>query len=744
MRGGGAVEIKDKAKRFRELLKEESLRKYIAVLCIFLVISLLIEIFIFNYRCIESVFNDEIAVEDLRIVSGADESGDNYRATGSSAEFEIRGILGDDSDIEVKNMFLDISLSNDEVAKVAVSIRDEANASYFSSPAQDVLEDIEASKYFRIHSGGNTHGLRFEVETTSGAEIRIDGCALNARVPMLISPVRFLLLALLLWILYILRPKSSVYKYKINFKSKKQKALIIVLVIAQLAAFYNIVNLNPFFKDPTKHYYDQYHELTESLLAGHTYLIQHEVSDELKALDNPYDLNQRYSELSKGNGGNAWDYEWDHAYYNEKIYVYFGVAPVILMYIPYYLVTGGDQLPDHMAIFIISVLLVISVLLLLWEIIKKWFKNTPLALYLLMSCLFINSCGIVYALQRPDLYSVPVVMSMTFGILGLAFWIGSLKDNPDGTTSISIPKITLGALCVAITSGCRPQTLIIIGLGVILYWRSVFKDRTLFSKSGWKQTVGLMTPFIVIGALIMAYNFARFGSPFDFGANYNLTSNDMRQRGFEFDRSFLGIFHYFFAPVLIDTNFPFISTTPIDTVYIGKSILEPTYGIFMSNPVLWIVFFVVAQRKYLKQKGGALFGFSIAALIMSVILAVLAAQVAAIYLRYITDFSWLVFIVACIMVFAIYERLSEGSKDVEPETSAAGAKNKLINAGGAALFTQSGAGAVRRLFVLGVLTAFVLGMIFHGLWIFTDISDNLCDLNPSFYYFWKYLICFWI
>ena len=112
MRGGGAVEIKDKAKQFRELLKEESLRKYIAVLCIFLVISLLIEIFIFNYRCIESVFNDEIAVEDLRIVSGAEESGDNYRATGSSAEFEIRGILGDDSDIEVKNMFLDISLSN--------------------------------------------------------------------------------------------------------------------------------------------------------------------------------------------------------------------------------------------------------------------------------------------------------------------------------------------------------------------------------------------------------------------------------------------------------------------------------------------------------------------------------------------------------------------------------------------------------------------------------------------------------
>lgn len=30
----------------------------------------------------------------------------------------------------------------------------------------------------------------------------------------------------------------------------------------------------------------------------------------------------------------------------------------------------------------------------------------------------------------------------------------------------------------------------------------------------------------------MWYNAARFGSPFDFGANYNLTSNDMTRRGF--------------------------------------------------------------------------------------------------------------------------------------------------------------------------------------------------------------------
>jgi len=37
---------------------------------------------------------------------------------------------------------------------------------------------------------------------------------------------------------------------------------------------------------------------------------------------------------------------------------------------------------------------------------------------------------------------------------------------------------------------------------------------------------------VLVAAGLMWYNAARFGSPFDFGANYNLTGNDMTQRGF--------------------------------------------------------------------------------------------------------------------------------------------------------------------------------------------------------------------
>ena len=41
-----------------------------------------------------------------------------------------------------------------------------------------------------------------------------------------------------------------------------------------------------------------------------------------------------------------------------------------------------------------------------------------------------------------------------------------------------------------------------------------------------------MLPFVIFGAFMMFYNYARFGSVFDFGQNYNLTVMDMTAEHF--------------------------------------------------------------------------------------------------------------------------------------------------------------------------------------------------------------------
>lgn len=693
---------------FRIMMREETLKKYASAFAIMLVISLLLEIFVFNTSFTLSMFAKEVPVANMSVSGGTKNNDGTYKATSSKIAFEIKNINQD-----VGNLNINVVSGSNEKTNVTISMIDEGNKSYYSSASRTVLDKVKRSHYIRLNPAGEVKSIKIEAETSSGSTVNLKELGLNVKVPLMFSITRFLFVFMIMTILFILRPKSFVYRYKINLKSMKQRVLLIVLVVTQIVAFYQIANLNPFFAEPTRHYYDQYHELTESLLEGHTYLVQHEVSDNLKNMDNPYDLQERYSTLTKDNGGKAWDYEWDHAYFDGKVYVYFGIAPVIFLYIPFYLLTGKTHhLPDNMAIFIIGACLVLAVMFLLYQIIKKWFKKTPLALYLIMSCLFINSCGIVYALQRPDLYSVPVTMSVLFGVLGIGFWIGALRDSGDGFSNekISVPYLTLGSICVACTSGCRPQTLCIILLGIILYWGAVFKDRTLFSKQGKKATMALCIPFIVIAAGIMTYNAVRFGSPFDYGANYNLTNNDMRYRGFNFDRIFSAIHYYFFAPVVVQGGFPFVNRTPIELAYQGKTIAESMFGAFPANPILWVNFTAFGLKNKFSDK--RLFTFVMTALALAVVLAVLAAQVAAIYLRYLTDFSWLLLLAASIVVFLLYS---------------------LINND-----------ALKRWFIGGVLVCFVLGMTFHGLWIFTDISDNLKDLIPVWWYNMQHLIAFWL
>ena len=76
----------------------------------------------------------------------------------------------------------------------------------------------------------------------------------------------------------------------------------------------------------------------------------------------------------------------------------------------------------------------------------------------------------------------------------------------------------------------------------------------------------------------MWYNFARFGSPFDFGQNYNLTTNDMTGRGFRVERVGLSFFTYFLQPPKINSAFPFVNRVDITTSYLGTTITEAMFG----------------------------------------------------------------------------------------------------------------------------------------------------------------------
>lgn len=621
-------------------IKSENKKKQAgAVLLVVLAAAILCEIFLFNFKFWDS-FGCESITSQPTEVSGATQLDDtHYRIYKSEAFVEYK-------DVNHKIKYARISPETGYDTQIKFSATDEGNEYPISAPSRVVNAVVKPSQYIRLHFSDEVKTLKIEISDASGTIIDTSKIELNTRVPMMFSVVRVVVITLLAMLLYILLPKSTVYNYITDMRRKKQRIIAIIAAIIQAGAFVGMtfINFAALKWDDTEVHHRQYYNLIEAFKSGS--LSIGEGSESLQAMENPYDFNARVK--------NDVDFNWDNAYFEGKYYSYFGVLPALLLHLPYNLITGGD-LPNQVAVIVFGIAFIIGIMFLLWEIIKRWFKRTPLVLYLMMSVTFAVIASLFYAVYKPDFYMVPPLAALSLSVFALGLWIGAERE--DGTLKTS--RVAWGGFLIALTSMCRPQFLVTLFFGVVLFWDNVFKNRTLFSKKSIKQTLGLCIPIILVAAVAMGYNYARFGSPLDFGANYNLTTNDMTKRGMVLGRTGLGVFTYFFQPMQIDAQFPFVNDFNPTTVYQGVTITERQIGgAFMIFPILIYALVGVFKRSWFKDKKAyIMLCFSVA---VSFVVAILDTQMAGILMRYLTDFVWLLMISATMTVFALHDRILDG------------------------------------------------------------------------------------
>lgn len=691
----------NRLKSFMSFLKEETAKKYGIVFVLFLVFSFLCELFVFNYKWIDSIGSHEIRIENMQ-TSGVKNTNGQLVFTSDTASITMNNI---NQKVKYLGFVLDDSHDDTDVLKITISANDEANATNaLTAPERVVTTAAKTSQYIPLHFSGNIDSMRISVTKQSGGSVTCEGITLNARVPLSISLTRVLILALILMALYILRPKSSVYNIVTDLHNTNQRIAVALVIIIMSSVFGGMIKWNTGVTSwhETYEHHQMYYELVDAFKSGHFYL-DAEPSEALKNMENPYDFAGRYA-------ANA-AFKWDHAYFEGKYYVYFGAVPALLMYLPYNILTGGN-LPNYIAVYILGVFLMIGVMLLLWEIIKKWFKKTPFALYLLMSVTFSAAPALTYAVYKPDFYLVPVLMALTFAVFGVALWLSAEGTTKKGKEILIPWRLCTGSLCVALTAGCRPQFLIAAVFGVMLFWNRAFKTRELFSKQGMKATIAVCAPFAVVGILVMIYNAARFGSPFDFGANYNLTTNDMTQRGFVWGRTGLGIFTYLLQPIRLDALFPFLHDFEKATAYQGLTLTENLMGgVVWLYPILFIGLYGVLKKDLFDDKRA--YRMIYFGLIMTVIVAVTDAQMAGLLTRYYMDFVWLMMMGSVITVFAMYDRTNGDIK----------ARTPVIN-------------------VTVTLAFITLALSF--LTIFAHTEDAVVSTNPALFYKIQHMIAFWL
>ena len=496
----------------------------------FLIISLvsvsLVELFIFNYRHFTSYNNTEITPK--------------YSVDGVNSGYsgnKVYSVELNDINKEISNIYLDCGNAN-----VKVKISDEGHSEYYELPDFFVLSKNKRSRYHEIYTLGKVNKLylSFAFKDNSSDILAIK---LNVKVPMQFSIIRVLLIAVLLLICYILRPHSKIYSYEL-FKSKDKIFLIVLLIASQIVLFNILIKSNADVSKYNANYinHKQYYELIDAFKDGHAYLNE-KPDPRLNKLENPYDTSLRTS--------NNINFKWDHVYYKGKYYVYFGIGPLLLAYLPYNLITSSDLLnPTANLLFII--IATIGINWFLYEVCKKYFSKIKIVTFVLLDVFLVASMGILYIAKRPDFYSVPIMSSMAFTMLGFAL-VFSYLNKPKRI------KLFLGALSLAFVALCRPQFLIASALLIPVVIDHFFNKQKKDRKDLIKDAIVIILPYLLIGAAVMYYNYIRFGSVFDFGVNYTLTTNDMTKRNWNLDNTLLGLFYYLFQLPYTNNVFPYLN-----------------------------------------------------------------------------------------------------------------------------------------------------------------------------------------
>ena len=638
--------------------------------------ALMLEVFVFNCNYFASAGYQPINLKNkIELAQGSD---DLFRLTSVDHVMEFS-----DLNTEVHNIRIDFD-ENQPAQNLTVKIQftDDAHHTYFDSteytvgvPEVEVATNCTQSEYINLNTSGYVDNLRIEIVGEDVSyPIKLWTVSLNAHHPFDFNNTRFMVTLGVLVLVFMFRPKSAIYRIRIVENPVRSKASIIAVVAVEImfvtsflfygsnlvgvaTSSYNqgswdgvsLVNTFEVGGDNAQ----QYADLARAMAHGQLYL-EEEPPQWLQDMNDPYDKGAR-DELQKETGEECL---FDVAYHDGHYYVYFGVVPVLLFYLPFYLVTGAN-FPTAIGVLIAAIAYILGVSALLDRFARYHFKRVSLGVFLLLQIPLVFCSGIMYLVKFPTFYSLPIMCALAFSVWGLYCWMrGRLSRH-------ACAWYVAGSLCMALVAGCRPQFLVLSLLAFPLFWRTFITERRILTARGAREFACLIAPYLVVAAGIMGYNYARFGSFTDFGANYNLTVNDMTKRGMNAGRLAPAFFSYFLQPPNVTGVFPFIQATDFDTTYMGQTIKEVTFGgIFACLPVLWVLPFAGrALRLRSRQRSTrTIWGIVVVLLVTGVLVALLDAEMAGILQRYYADFSFMFLAAAVLLIFIVNENLDPASQ----------------------------------------------------------------------------------
>ncbi len=557
----------------------------------------------------------------------------------------------------INTLYIDVEfLKNTSNVNVILDISDETNASYRQNIAKaTIIKDRNATNTIPCEFSGNVKNLRIKY-TLEGSKdsVKINGITANVPVPFKIYPLRFIFIVIFssfIWALLYTKKMNSPYNEHTglcNYICIVLTAIAVSAAIAIVARHSHIYGFNILAEKMASQSGDQItQELTDMFEKGRLSL-EEAPPKELLELENPYDWSARLQTDT--------EYLWDHLLYNGKYYSYYGIAPVICLFLPYHIITGC-YFPTEIAVLLFTAAGIILLSLAYIKLIEKRFSAIPVNAAVSGLAILLCACGIWYSAGRPKFYEIAV--SSCFACLcGAALLLFSAGFAEKCPKKISLVKTALSSLLFALAVLCRP-TAALYAIAACLFY--VFGLKYVQKGRRIAYTLCASAPLAFFGIVQMAYNYLRFGSPLNFGIKYSLTINDFIHSAFHLRFLLIGIYNYLFAPPAFNMSFPMfthkLARFDINGYYFAdlQSGIAPGV-LFAALPVFGYIFskkaYALADIKD-RLKNALLVGLPCVVMPFIIVCSVWESGYA---VRYSADINWEIIIGAYVILFFLYTK----------------------------------------------------------------------------------------
>ena len=254
------------------------------------------------------------------------------------------------------------------------------------------------------------------------------------------------------------------------------------------------------------------------------------VDERLAALSNPYDQSKRLTMTVL----------WDHALYNGKYYSYYGHAPIYLVMLPIYWISG--YVPSNLFVLQLGVLFsIFAILLAALKVVELFIKkvSAPLLILTLVSIVFGSLLFTNNTYEYGGMiYRIPYAYANGFLFLTIYLFIKGYNANKFRFLYFIFTGLSLVFIVLSRPLEC---------LYLLLFIPVIIK--MIRSNKNVKQSIIDYVPalgIVLVGAvLICVMNYVRFNNILEFGEHYQLTVMDCRNNKLDIDGVLPTLYHFF-------------------------------------------------------------------------------------------------------------------------------------------------------------------------------------------------------